>query len=94
MTREEAIKILSARDNRGLPITWQDGFVEAYDMATRSLEAWDEVMKDVQDWQDDFNTHVKLLKLTDAEKEGTMMYGEDVVNILGNHMVELKGVEE
>ena len=38
MTREEAIKILSCRDNRGLPITWQDGFVDAVDTAIEALE--------------------------------------------------------
>ena len=38
MTREEAIKILSCRDNRGLPITWQDGFVDAVDRAVEALE--------------------------------------------------------
>lgn len=67
--------------------------VEVVDIAIRSLEAWKEVMKDVQDWQEDFNAHVKLLALTDEEKEATMAYGEDVVNILGNHMVELKEVD-
>lgn len=69
---------------------WDDNI----EIAIRSLEKWDEVLKDVQDWQEDFNTHVKLLALTDAEKEATMMYGEDVVNIIGNHMVELEEVEE
>ncbi len=68
--------------------------VEVVDIAIRSLEAWKEVMKDVQDWQENFNAHVKLLELTDAEQEGTMAYGEDVVNIIGNHMVELKEVKE
>lgn len=38
MTREEAIKILSCRDNRGLPITWQDGFVDAVDTAIEALK--------------------------------------------------------
>ena len=38
MTREEAIKILSCRDNRGLPITWQDGFVDAVDRAVEAME--------------------------------------------------------
>ena len=38
MTRTEAIKILSCRDNRGLPITWQDGFVDAVDKAVEALE--------------------------------------------------------
>lgn len=38
MTRDEAIKILSTRDNQGMPITWQNGFVEAYDMAIEALE--------------------------------------------------------
>lgn len=37
MTRTEAIKILSLRDNRGLPITWQDGFVDAVDTAVEAL---------------------------------------------------------
>lgn len=89
MTREEAIK----HGKKQLEIFWGKNrkFVE---VATRSLEAWDEVLKDVQDWQEDFNTHVKLLELTAEEKEETMMYGEDVVNIIGNHMAELKEVEE
>ena len=39
MTNKEAIKILSCRDNRGLPITWQDGFVDAVDMAIEALQA-------------------------------------------------------
>ena len=38
MTREESIKILSCRDNRGLPITWQDGFVDAVDTAIEALQ--------------------------------------------------------
>ena len=38
MTRELAIKILSTRDNQGMPITWQNGFIEAYDLAIEALE--------------------------------------------------------
>lgn len=38
MTRELAINILSTRDNQGMPITWQNGFIEAYDMAIEALE--------------------------------------------------------
>ncbi len=94
MTREEAISNL--RDIMG-GIPFEKCFDDQFDacsVAIRSLEAWDKVMRDVQDWQDDFNTHVKLLALTEAEKEGTMMYGEDVVNIIVNHMAELKEVEE
>lgn len=37
MTREEAIKILSCRDNRGCPVVWQDGYVDAVDMAIEAL---------------------------------------------------------
>ena len=39
MTRTEAIKILSCRDNRGVPIAWQDGFVDAVDTAIKTLKA-------------------------------------------------------
>ena len=39
MTREEAIEILSVRDNYGKPIVWQKGFAEAYDMAVEALKA-------------------------------------------------------
>lgn len=49
MTREEAIKILSCRDNRGLPITWQDGFVGAIDMAIEALEENESLAKSVND---------------------------------------------
>ena len=38
MTRAKAIEILSCRDNRGLPITWQDGFVDAVDTAIEALQ--------------------------------------------------------
>ena len=38
MTRELAIGILSTRDNQGNPITWQNGWHEAYDMAIEALE--------------------------------------------------------
>ncbi len=88
MTREEIISALQH-------MLIVNAAVEkpAIDMAVRSLEMWDEVMKDVQDWQDDFNTHVECLRITDVEKEETMLYGEDVVNIIGNHMAELKEVE-
>ena len=93
MTREEAISNL--RDMMGgIPFDKCLDWIETCCVAIRSLEAWDEAMKDVHDWQEDFNVHVKMLFLTEADEDATMMYGEDVVNILGNHMVELKEVEE
>ena len=95
MTRQEAADCLLDKVNcQYCDQADGDCRKEAIDMAARSLKAWDDVMKDVQDWQEDFNRHVKLLALTDEEKEGTMTYGQDVINIIGNHMVELKGVEE
>lgn len=95
MTRQEAADCLLDKVNcKYCDQADGDCRQEAIEMAARSLKAWDDVMKDVQDWQDDFNKHVKLLALTDDEKEGTMMYGQDVINIIGNHMVELKEVEE
>lgn len=47
MTREEAIKILSNRDSFGVPKGYTSGYAEAIDMAIHSLEAWDEVIKDL-----------------------------------------------
>lgn len=38
MIREKAIKILSCRDNNGIPISWQNGFVEAVDTAIKALQ--------------------------------------------------------
>ena len=38
MTRTEAIKILSCRDNRGVPIVWQNGYVDAVDTAIEALQ--------------------------------------------------------
>lgn len=40
MTREEAIKILSNRDDFGIPKGYTSGYAEAIDIAIRSLEAW------------------------------------------------------
>lgn len=37
MTTEDAIRILSLRDNRGVPISWQNDFLEAVDLAIEAL---------------------------------------------------------
>ena len=37
MTNEDAIRILSLRDNRGVPISWQNDFLEAVDLAIEAL---------------------------------------------------------
>lgn len=65
MTRTKAIEILSCRDNRGLPITWQDGFVDAVDTAIEALSTDIVRCKDcvrhnvaVKDWYDDHEKKV------------------------------------
>lgn len=45
MTREEAIRILSTRDNQGMPVTWQKGFLEAYEMAISAIKAEDFLLR-------------------------------------------------
>lgn len=50
MTREEAIKILGEQKNSFLD-EWVDygRVAEAYDMAIRSLEAWDNLVKEMEE---------------------------------------------
>ena len=49
MTREEAIRILSTKDNNGMPVTWQKGFLEAYEMAIEALEENESLAKSLND---------------------------------------------
>ena len=59
MTRIEAIKILSCRDNRGCPIVWQDGFIDTVDMAIEALkfqEVYDVTIKAVNEYYDKHHT--------------------------------------
>lgn len=48
MTREEAIEILKKSQGHVIGTVSRDKVYEATDIATRSLEAWDEVLKELE----------------------------------------------
>lgn len=68
MTREEAIHTL-----RHEPISINVGrmngkarWLEAYNLAIRSLEAWDKVKKDLADmWLEGYSPHIEVMEIID-----------------------------
>ena len=79
MTREEAIKILSNRDDFGIPKGYTSGYAEANDMAIRSLEAWDSVIDKVCQFLEPENpTLVVTMRI------------DHFINIINEHLKEVE----
>jgi hypothetical protein len=82
MTVAEAIKLMKKSPTQCLEASEAEKFCEAYDMAIRSLEAWEKIVEELADMEKEFEYR------HDCPRADTLKYA---LSIIDKH---LKGVSE